>query len=122
MPGVARIFLLCAVAFGVVRVEGQGQVHPPFTWGFNANVNVSGLWLSRYKSLTLLVIKTELTQCQTYPITLSPNSGSTAVGVAPYYLIAFEPNGIPTTTMVGSDPNNLMWTANHKQGSLCMGS
>lgn len=40
------------------------------------------------------------------------------IGVAPYYLIAFELGGIPTTTPLGSDPTNMTWTANHKAGAL----
>lgn len=39
-----------------------------------------------------------------------------ALGVGPYYMLAFEIGGIPTTSMIGNDPADLWWQANHKQG------
>ena len=59
----------------------------------------------------------EFEECQSVPLVIiPPASNASAVGVPPYYLLAFEPGGVPTTTMVGSDPKNLTWIANHKQG------
>lgn len=71
-------------------------------------------------SYPLLVkfVSQEFTECQTLSIIAEPLlSNSSVIGVAPFYLIAFEVGGIPTTTMVGSNPSNLSWTANHKRGS-----
>ncbi|KIP02077.1 hypothetical protein PHLGIDRAFT_60745, partial [Phlebiopsis gigantea 11061_1 CR5-6] len=35
--------------------------------------------------------------------------------VPPYYLIAFEVGGVPTTTNLGSDASNLSWKNTHKR-------
>ncbi|GJE93630.1 hypothetical protein PsYK624_097900 [Phanerochaete sordida] len=58
-------------------------------------------------------------ECQKLPIVVEPLTGAdaSAVGVPPYYLMAFELNGVPTTTSLGSDLNNLSWQVTHKAGS-----
>ena len=50
-------------------------------------------------------------------IVQSVSNDTSAVGVPPYYLMAFESGGVPTTTMVGSDLSKLTWLANHKRGA-----
>lgn len=37
-------------------------------------------------------------------------------GTPGYYLMAFEPDGISTTTFVGVDHSNLTWQVNHAAG------
>lgn len=44
---------------------------------------------------------------------------STDVGVAPYYLMAFEPGGISTSAFIGTDPSHLNWQVDHEAGR-CM--
>ena len=61
-------------------------------------------------------IQTSFDECQTLPVIVEPLTNATSTGVPPYYLIAFEVGGIPTTTMIGNDPQNLSWTAIHKAG------
>ena len=46
-----------------------------------------------------------------------PLANGSFYGSAPYYMIALEAGGIPTTTEIGSDPSNLLWTVDHKQGT-----
>lgn len=66
-------------------------------------------------------IQQEFQECQTLPINVIPqNSSFTTTGVPPWYLIAFELGGVPTTTMVGSDPNNLSWQVTHARGATLM--
>ena len=63
---------------------------------------------------------TELSECEAYSIIVEPRSNTSNasfVGVPPYYLIAFIPNGVPTTSMIGSDPNNLTWQVNQATGN-----
>lgn len=56
---------------------------------------------------TLAVSSPVLTQCQTYTLKLiNP----------PYYISAFKASGHPTTSLLGSDPNNLTWTVNMASG------
>ncbi|KAI5122265.1 hypothetical protein M0805_007129 [Coniferiporia weirii] len=64
-------------------------------------------------------VSTELVQCQNYSIVVSPQDGNNVsdVGVSPYYLIAFKEDGVPTTSYIGSDPNNLSWQVNQANGS-----
>ena len=64
-------------------------------------------------------VLTEVEECQTLQITIEPpNSTSSTTGVPPYYFFAFELNGVPTTTAVGSDPSKLFWQVTHKRGML----
>lgn len=35
-------------------------------------------------------------------------------------MLALEPSGIPTTSLIGSDPSNLWWQANHQNGQQSM--
>ena len=49
-------------------------------------------------------------------IIVEPLGGGSSKGIPPYYMFAFEVGGIPTTQMIGSDPANLTWIADHKQG------
>ena len=51
---------------------------------------------------------------------VKPLPPQNSTGVPPYYLFAFEVGGIPTAQMVGSDPANLTWIANYRQGEGCV--
>lgn len=60
---------------------------------------------------------TTLTQCQSYGIKLDNNTNQpNTFGAPPYCMIAFPANGVPTTSRIGTDPNNLSWTVNQRQG------
>ncbi|EKM55035.1 uncharacterized protein PHACADRAFT_255361 [Phanerochaete carnosa HHB-10118-sp] len=61
-------------------------------------------------------------ECQLLSVVVESldSENSSAVGVALYYMLAFEAGGVPTTSMIGYDPTNLCWQANHKQGSSLM--
>ncbi|GJE96426.1 hypothetical protein PsYK624_126230 [Phanerochaete sordida] len=63
-----------------------------------------------------------LQECQKYQITIQSQDGgsSSQAGVPPYYMLALEPSGIPTTSLIGSDPSNLWWQANHQNGRQLM--
>lgn len=66
---------------------------------------------------TLAVSSPVLTQCQTYTLKLINSTNSAgALGVPPYYISAFKASGHPTTSLLGSDPNNLTWTVNMASG------
>ncbi|KIP02078.1 hypothetical protein PHLGIDRAFT_311064 [Phlebiopsis gigantea 11061_1 CR5-6] len=56
-------------------------------------------------------------ECQTFSISVQPNNAP-YTAVPPYYMVAFEISGIPTTTNIGQNPTNLTWQNTHKQGSL----
>ena len=56
-------------------------------------------------------------ECQTLPLVIeSVTDDPSALGVPPYYLMAFELGGVPTTTVVPS--TNLSWQVTHKAGEL----
>ena len=58
-------------------------------------------------------------ECQNVTLLTQPLSGHDSVhGVPPYYLIAFEAGGVPTTTLLEGDPANLAWQVRHKRGKL----
>lgn len=59
-------------------------------------------------------VSTSLPTCQNLPIIVeSYNSDNSTHGTPPYYMMAFEVNGVPTTTFIGTDENNLTWQVNH---------
>ncbi|KZP24229.1 hypothetical protein FIBSPDRAFT_888957 [Athelia psychrophila] len=49
------------------------------------------------------------------PVAALPNS--TSMGVPPYYMIAYESGGIPTTTNIGTNATNLSWQAGYGIGT-----
>jgi len=62
-------------------------------------------------------ISTYLPQCQSLKLKVySSTNDSNALGTPPYYLMAFEPAGISTTSFVGTSPSNLSWQVNHAAG------
>ncbi|TCD71080.1 hypothetical protein EIP91_000172 [Steccherinum ochraceum] len=96
--------LLTAFALTQLVLRGAAQVQV-FQWTFGNNF-----------------ILTEISECQMLPIVVSSifANDSTKLGTPPYYLLAFELGGVPTTTMVGTDPTKLSWQANHARGSSLM--
>ncbi len=48
----------------------------------------------------------------------SITNDTSAVGVPPYYVVAFEPGGVPTTQNVGNSSGNLSWLVDHAAGTL----
>ncbi|KAI0942404.1 hypothetical protein AcW1_003046 [Taiwanofungus camphoratus] len=85
----------------IVRCRAQDRA---FQWKFGGNY-----------------VLTEVQECQNMSIIVeSITSNASAIGMPPYYLIAFEPGGVPTTSLVGSDPSHLSWRVNHKSGSALM--
>ncbi|KAI0804495.1 hypothetical protein BC629DRAFT_1180952 [Irpex lacteus] len=88
-------------------------------WSVKAQVNLNNRTF-QWKFGGNFVAST-FSECQTLPIIVEPlNSTTTDVGAAPYYLIAFEAGGIPSLSMIGSDPNNLTWENAHKRDSTLM--
>ncbi|KAH9911034.1 hypothetical protein B0H21DRAFT_775099 [Amylocystis lapponica] len=66
-------------------------------------------------------ILTELEECQTLSIIVeSITNNASELGVAPYNFVAFELEGVPTTTMVGSNLTELSWQVTHRAGSTLM--
>ena len=116
-------YILFIVGLIVARAAGEiaAGVDHAFQWNFGPKVRRQPV-LSVQKLISrpygAQFLEQEFDECQTVPIvveSLSTND-TTALGVPPYYLLAFEAGGVPTTTMVGSDPANLSWQAIHKRG------
>ncbi|GJE96424.1 hypothetical protein PsYK624_126210 [Phanerochaete sordida] len=91
----ALMTLLCALVLGVTAQPFQHT----FDWGWQT-----------------LVSPTSFEECQLVQVDVIGNFGT----VAPYYMLAFEPGGVPTTSMIGHDRSNLWWQANHQRGSSLM--
>ena len=49
-------------------------------------------------------------------ISVQPQSAGSSIGQPPYYVISYELNGAPLTTMVGTNKDNLTWPVKHKAG------
>ncbi|KAJ7912992.1 hypothetical protein B0H13DRAFT_2326757 [Mycena leptocephala] len=88
LPGILTFVLL-------VNIPGiNAQAGQLFEWGFSGKQEVSN----------------SLPSCRTFPITVDP---LTAHGVPPFYMIAFEVGGAPTTSFIGTNASNLAWTVRH---------
>ncbi|KZT01644.1 uncharacterized protein LAESUDRAFT_752523 [Laetiporus sulphureus 93-53] len=101
-----RSFVLCLLALQacVLRCCAWQPPYHAFQWTFGNNY-----------------LETELEECQNMTIVVeSLSSNSSELGVPPYYLIAFELGGVPTTRMVGPDASKLYWQVGHREGSMLM--
>ncbi|ETW76396.1 hypothetical protein HETIRDRAFT_16106, partial [Heterobasidion irregulare TC 32-1] len=58
-----------------------------------------------------------LVECQSADIVVQSLAGESSVGRPPYYMIAYEVNGLATVSPAGSDPARLSWTVDHRAGS-----
>ncbi|KAH8105354.1 hypothetical protein BXZ70DRAFT_904557 [Cristinia sonorae] len=67
-------------------------------------------------------VLTDIQECQQLLIVVSSlfTNNTKALGTPPYYMLAFENGGIPTTSMIGTDPTKLSWQANHARGATLM--
>ena len=91
---------------------------PAFSWRFNSNVSDLHPILRLPACLTLSqFVSTSLSECQKLGISvISLNNDSVSFGVPPYYLMALEVDGTPTTTPVGQNRTNLSWVVRHRAG------
>ncbi|THH14744.1 hypothetical protein EW146_g5621 [Bondarzewia mesenterica] len=61
---------------------------------------------------------TGLTECQSMDIVVRSLTGnSSSVGQSPYYMVAYEADGMATVSPIGSDPSQLSWEVNHRAGT-----
>ncbi|KZS94132.1 hypothetical protein SISNIDRAFT_549342 [Sistotremastrum niveocremeum HHB9708] len=58
---------------------------------------------------------TQLIECNNVTITITPSANS--VPTPPFYMVAYEVNGIATTSLIGTDPSDLSWEVNHVKES-----
>lgn len=57
-------------------------------------------------------------ECQTLSLFVeSRSSNASAIGIGPYYMFAFEPGGVPTTSPVGINASSLSWQVKHRRGT-----
>jgi hypothetical protein len=114
-------FLLLWAAYGVGLSRADG---PELTFMFKIGnevciVLVDGRFSVRLSFAFLQMVSKSLMECSSLKIIVIPKNDSTSfTGVPPYYLTAAEIGGVPTTTEIGSDPNNLSWRVNHRAGTL----
>ncbi|KAF8840448.1 hypothetical protein BDN67DRAFT_642479 [Paxillus ammoniavirescens] len=72
-------------------------------------------WVFANNSVTQEVIKPA--ECETMRISTSSPIKSPSTQERAYYLLAFEPGGIATTSLVGLDASSLHWQVRHPAGS-----
>ncbi|CCM00033.1 uncharacterized protein FIBRA_02059 [Fibroporia radiculosa] len=95
------LFLVIASHLLITQCRAQSRA---FQWTFGNNFILS-----------------ELQECQNMSIVVeSITNNASELGVPPYYLIAFEAGGIPTTSMIGSEPSQLRWQVGHRRESALM--
>ncbi|PPR06300.1 LOW QUALITY PROTEIN: hypothetical protein CVT26_005132 [Gymnopilus dilepis] len=86
---------------GVAQTQQTGL----FQWSFASNE-------VRYQDLTNTV-----PSCDSVPIVIIPMNSTTLGATPPFYMISFALGGIPVTSFIGTDPNNLTWTVVQPVGS-----
>lgn len=65
----------------------------------------------------------EVEECQTLPLyVVSTTDNASSLGVAPYYMAAFEAGGVPTVTLVGTTTSNLSWQVRHRRSTTKLSS
>lgn len=113
VSSISTFYLLCLLS--VVGAQS------PFAFRWKLNNPVSRLTQDGYQSSnSFLQSSTQsLQECQKLQVALEPLDSSNAnnLGISPYYMLAFEVGGIPTTSVIGSDPADLWWQASHKRGT-----
>lgn len=101
-------------------MQGEAQwIHPSYgLLGITCVLQYLSVFLCSSPLILHQFVASEISECQTLPLQIIPlNSSSTFTGVGPYYMFAFEPEGIPTVSLIGSDPKNLSWQNTHKSGT-----
>lgn len=98
--------------------QGAAQIERGFSWSFADDVSFiryPRLWME----LTCIskADHRSLQACQEIPFKLLPLPNGSFFGVPPYYMIALEGDGIPTTVEIGSNSSNLLWKVEHKHGA-----
>ena len=90
-----------------------------FSWTFGDSVSPTVLNYLHSKAHFSQFAYAEFQECQTLPVLVSSTNVSNpgAIGIPPYYMLAFELGGVPTTSMIGADLNNLQWQVNHARGT-----
>ncbi|KAJ3811104.1 hypothetical protein F5876DRAFT_76120 [Lentinula aff. lateritia] len=63
----------------------------------------------------------QLPSCQSFGITVEPvNATNVTHGIPPFYMIAWEIDGTPRTTLLGLNESSLSWTVDHPVGASLM--
>ncbi|KAF5313892.1 hypothetical protein D9619_012998 [Psilocybe cf. subviscida] len=80
----------------------QGQKSRVFQWQFRDQI-----------------LPTDVSACGSLPIVVKPFNATfnNTRGVPPYYMISFPVDGMPLTTLIGSDPDNLSWAVGSPIGA-----
>jgi len=101
-----RVLFLLILQFGLYTTV-NGQIPPDtnlFQWKFSNNF-----------------LSTELPSCDTLPVIVSPvNVTNQTHGVPPFYMIAWEIGGTPSSSLLGLNESSLSWTVNHPVGTTLM--
>jgi hypothetical protein len=93
--------LLFQLALLVVSCNAQNDA---FAWEFGGNF-----------------VSTSLSECQSLSLVVSSfHNDDVTFGTPPYYMMAMEVGGIPTTDFVGADRSALNWVVNHAAGTTLM--
>jgi len=90
--------LLFQLSFLAISCNAQNDA---FGWGFSNNF-----------------VSTTLEECQSLDINILALNGS--FGTPPYYMMAMEVGGIPTTTLVGENRSAVSWVVTHAAGVTLM--
>ncbi|KAI0084380.1 hypothetical protein BDY19DRAFT_535709 [Irpex rosettiformis] len=65
-------------------------------------------------------VASTISECQNLSVIVEANATSTYMGVPPYYLFALVEGGVPSVSLIGSNPNQLTWQNKHQRGSTLM--
>ena len=60
----------------------------------------------------------QLMECETLSISLSPETNNPSGGEISYFILALEPGGNATMSLVGHEPSSLQWTIQRPAGAI----
>ncbi|KAJ7186745.1 hypothetical protein C8R46DRAFT_279075 [Mycena filopes] len=93
--------LLTFLAFCAVITPCNAQAPKIFQWAFSGNA-----------------LSQSLPACRSFGITVKPfNPANDTHGVPPFYMVALAIGGTPTTSLIGTEENNLNWVVNQPIGT-----
>ncbi|KAI8977853.1 hypothetical protein BD414DRAFT_157509 [Trametes punicea] len=97
MDSLGRIVAICLFSLQFFSLRSHAQSVHGFNWAFTFT-------------------STNIQECQNSTVQIKPlNSSTTFLGVAPYYMLAVEVEGITSYTLIGDDPSHLFWQNTHRR-------
>lgn len=61
-------------------------------------------------------------ECESIGVVVSERGDGSSFGAPPYYVVAYELDGMVSVNEIGSDASNLKWFVKHRAGAFLVSS